>query len=211
MKKLSHSSYGADRRSLLILDHSLIRSKLDYASVVYSTAAETDLNSLNSVHHAALRLATGAFRTSPIQRLLHEAGEWSLTMRRDYLSAAFLVHLESTPNLPMSELFHLQERHTAVNSPNFLQRSSGLFLELGLEATQTMKTSLSILPPWAEINIKIDLSLHSIDRGLHSYSAMQSTFKDQLKIYPNSILLYTDASRSTIGTVYSIVKDENTL
>lgn len=109
--------------------------------------ARKDLNSLNSIHHAALRLATGALYTSPVESLLHEPGEWTLAMRRDYLSTMFEVHLSSTPNLPSSEVRDLQ-----------LQ---------GFDPTsvQIMRLPMTALPPWSHVDIDVDTSLHVLDKN----------------------------------------------
>ncbi|GFY52534.1 RNase H domain-containing protein [Trichonephila inaurata madagascariensis] len=65
LKVLANTRWGADRTSLLRLYRALIRSKLNYGSVVYSSACKSLLKILDSVHHQALRLCLGAFRTSP--------------------------------------------------------------------------------------------------------------------------------------------------
>ena len=86
MKVLSNISWGADRSTLLYLYLSLIRSKLDYGSIVCGSAGKSYLQTLDSVHHQGLRLALGAFRTSPITSLYVEADEPSLYLRREKLS-----------------------------------------------------------------------------------------------------------------------------
>ena len=78
LKVLSHTDWGADRTILLQLYRSLIRSKLDYGSIVYGSARPSYISSLDTVHHQGLRLALGAFRTSPVQSLYVEAEEPSL-------------------------------------------------------------------------------------------------------------------------------------
>ena len=63
LKVLSHTDWGADRTVLLQLYRSLIRSKLDYGSIVYGSARPSYISSLDTVQHQGLRLALGAFRT----------------------------------------------------------------------------------------------------------------------------------------------------
>ena len=60
LKVLSHTSWGADRTTLLHLYRSLIRSKLDYGSIVYGSARKSYLQMLDTVHNQGLRLALGA-------------------------------------------------------------------------------------------------------------------------------------------------------
>ena len=75
LKMLSHTSWGADRTTLLHLYRSLIRSKPDYGSIVYGSARKSYLQMLDTVHNQGLRLALGAFRTSPVSSLNVEADE----------------------------------------------------------------------------------------------------------------------------------------
>ena len=61
--------WGADKKVLLRLYRSLIRSKLDYGCVVYGSARKSYLRKLDTIHNQGLRLALGAFKTSPINSL----------------------------------------------------------------------------------------------------------------------------------------------
>ena len=53
---------GGDRSVLLNLYRSLVRSRLDYGSIVYGSARKSCLKCLDTIHHQGLRLALGAFR-----------------------------------------------------------------------------------------------------------------------------------------------------
>ena len=73
LKVLSNTDWGGDRTTLLNLYRSLIRLKLGYGSIVYGSARKSYLKTLDTIHHQGLRLALGAFRTSPIESLYAEA------------------------------------------------------------------------------------------------------------------------------------------
>ena len=89
LKVLSHTTWGADRKTLLQLYRSLIHSKLDYGSIVYGSARI--LAMLDPIHHQGLRLALGAFRTSPTASIYVEADEPSLNTLREKLSLNMLL------------------------------------------------------------------------------------------------------------------------
>ena len=93
LKVISKTKYGADRKSMLLLYRSLTRSHLDYGVQVYGNATETTLKMLNSVHHSGIRLCTGAFRTSPVNSLLVEAGEPPLSVRRIVLCCNYTTFI----------------------------------------------------------------------------------------------------------------------
>ena len=69
LKVLSNTSWGADRPSLLKIYRAVIRSRLDYACQIYGSAGSSYLKKLDTIHHTALRICSGAFRTSPVVSL----------------------------------------------------------------------------------------------------------------------------------------------
>ena len=82
-KVLSHTSWGADQTTLL----KLYQSKLDYGCIIYGSARKSYLQMLDPIHNQGLRLALGAFRTSPVASRYVEADEPSLYSRREKLFA----------------------------------------------------------------------------------------------------------------------------
>ena len=68
----------AESTTLLHLYRSLIRSKLAYGSIVYGSARKSYLQMLDTVYNQGLRLALGAFPTSPVSSLNVEADEPTL-------------------------------------------------------------------------------------------------------------------------------------
>ena len=97
LKVLSSSDWGGDRTILLNLYRSLIRSKLDYGSIVYGSARKSYFKSLDTIHHQGLRLALGAFRTFPVESLYAESNEPSLYIRREKLSLQYVTKLAANP------------------------------------------------------------------------------------------------------------------
>ena len=69
LKVVGHTDWGADQKTLLCLYRALVRSTLDYGCIVYGAASNNILNKLDPIHHQGLRIALGAFRTSPVTSL----------------------------------------------------------------------------------------------------------------------------------------------
>ena len=95
LRVVSSMDWGADRKVLLRLYRTLVRSKLDYGCIVYGSARQSYLRKLDSIHNQGLRLALGAFWTSPINSLYTEANEPSLNLRRKKLSLQYYLKLKS--------------------------------------------------------------------------------------------------------------------
>ena len=100
LKVLSNTNWGGDRSVLLNLYRSLVRSKLDYGSIVYGSARKSYLKCLDTIHHQGLRLALGAFRTSPVESLYAESNEPSLYTRREKLSLQYTTKLAANSKNP---------------------------------------------------------------------------------------------------------------
>ena len=100
LRVVSSMDWGADRKVLLRLYRTLVRSKLDYGCIVYGSARQSYLRKLDSIHNQGLRLALGAFRTSPVNSLYAEANEPSLNLRRKKLSLQYYLKLKSNRDNP---------------------------------------------------------------------------------------------------------------
>ena len=90
--------WGADRKVMLKLYGSVVRSKLDNGCVVYRSARHMYLRKLDSIHNQGLRLALSAFITSPVTSLYSEANEPSLILSRKKLSMQYYLKLKYNPD-----------------------------------------------------------------------------------------------------------------
>ena len=97
---LSSTIWGGDRSVLLNLYSSLVRSKLDYGSIVYGSARKSYIKSLDTIHHQGLCLALGGFRTSPVKSLYAASNEPSLYTRREKLSLQYTTKLAANQKNP---------------------------------------------------------------------------------------------------------------
>lgn len=80
------TDWGADRLSLRAMYTGLIRSLLDYESIVYNTVAETRAKKSDCIQNQALRLCTGVTKSTPTDSLQVEMGEIPLDIRREQLT-----------------------------------------------------------------------------------------------------------------------------
>ena len=109
---VAHLKWGGDRDTLLMLYRAIVRSKLDYGCIVYGTASNTNLRQLDSVHNSGLRLALGAFCTSPVSSLYTEANEAPLEERRLKLSMHYYVKIRACTDSPAHHALHEFDRTT---------------------------------------------------------------------------------------------------
>ena len=98
LKTIIAQKWEADQYSMLRIYRTYIRSKLEYGALVYSSAAATTLDKLNTVVTDALRISTGAFKSSPTDSLHILVNERKLSHRRDYLSLRYFYKKSNTNN-----------------------------------------------------------------------------------------------------------------
>ena len=75
---VGHTDWGTNHIVMQCLYCALIRSKLDYRSIVYGSAHQLVLKQLDPIYHQGMHIMLGAFHTSPAQSLYVEAYELSL-------------------------------------------------------------------------------------------------------------------------------------
>jgi hypothetical protein len=150
LKCLSHQTWGSDRITLLRIYRALIRSQLDYACQIYSSTTRSSVKMLDSVHHQALQICTGTFRSTPVLSLYAETGESSLLDRRDKLSLQLYVRLLSMPDTPAYQ--SVIDR----TSDHYFDNSQRLHTTIGYR-TRRLLTTFPDFP----INVKKSLSYNT--------------------------------------------------
>ena len=197
---MGHTDWGADKSTLLKLYRTLVRSKLDYGCAVYGSAKHYILKSLDPIHHQGLRIALGAFRTSPVQSLYAEAGEPSLRHRRLKLSMTYFLKLKSLPdnpchnvinNPPPSELFE----RTKTIAP-FGTRTLPHIEEANIEPNSIDSQYERTPPPWEHSNIMFDISQSCFKKEQTSETVLRKEFQQLRERYNSYFEAYTDGSKS---------------
>ena len=200
LKVLSHTSWGADRFTLLHLYRSLVRSKLDYGSIVYGSARKSYLQILDTVHHQGLRLALGAFRTSPVTSLYVEADEPSLTLRREKLSLQYATRLAANPSNPAFKVtFSPQFSEIYERKPSAI-RPFGLRVLPLLDSTNINPTNIendfvTEIPSWCMKKPDILFDLHTSKKSFSDSLIMKQNFHILQSRYTEYQHIYTDGSK----------------
>ena len=137
IKTLAKRNWGADQQFLIRTYNALVRPKLDYGSIVYNSAKLQTLKKLSPIHNAGLKLALGAFCSSPVSSILAETNENPLDIKRIQLSLVTITKLASTPENPAHDsTFKGNYLEQYLKRPNYLNplyfRNYQLLNELNL-------------------------------------------------------------------------------
>ncbi|GFX90539.1 putative RNA-directed DNA polymerase from transposon BS [Trichonephila clavipes] len=155
----------------------LIRSKLDYGYVVYSSACKSLLKILDPVHHQALRLCLEAFRTSPVESHYAEAYEPPLDLRRNLYD--FNSH-----------------RSSLTYSQPFLFRIRDLINDLNLNIGRIALCKISEVPPWIVIYPKVDFTLSYYSKACTPESTYRTLYLEHRELFSDYEPIFTDGSKS---------------
>ena len=82
MRKLAGTTWGADEQILKNMYQGTVRPHLEYGSTAWSTTAKTNLQCLDKVQNQAMRIMTGAMKSTPIQLMEQVTGKQLLEERR---------------------------------------------------------------------------------------------------------------------------------
>lgn len=157
VKILGNYNWGAERKTLISIYKALILSLIDYGSVIYNSSKFKTLKSLEPIHNQGIRLATGAFRTSPIDSIMCNTGELPLQLRRQSDTLKYITKIKDLSNHITNNIFH---NTLPVNQ--FCNRRTIFehykLLSEKLQLHQTLSIVKSTLPPWLW-SAKIDTQL----------------------------------------------------
>ena len=121
---------------------------------------------LDPIHNQGLRLALGAFRTSPVASLYVEADEPSLYSRREKLSLQYAIRLAANPSNPAHEVTFpsnyvnlYEQKPKAIKS--FGIRISPLLESANIKPQNIEKHFTPNIPAWCMKPPEILFDLHS--------------------------------------------------
>lgn len=95
LRCVSKRSWGADPSTALLFYRSFIRSTIDYGCLLYGSSSNTNLKIIDRIQYKAIRICTGALKSSPCEAILAEAQDPPLELRRQYLANKYITKLRS--------------------------------------------------------------------------------------------------------------------
>ena len=195
LRCISGFTWGADRKTLLMLYIGLIRSTIEYNCYLFSTISPTLCRRLEAIQSSCLRLITGAFRTSPILALRAETNLPALEHRRLFLFLRYYYRTKCVPNhaaVPAMEARKPQTRHP-------LRRSCFLpgILEAAHQLLNVPHANVASNPPptpfWLIESMSI-IYLFDFRKASLSPVEAQLLFQEYMAQNIDSAFFYTDGS-----------------
>ena len=83
IRSLTSHKWGSNKKVLLIVYNSLIKSRMLYGSEIFHTASKKSLKKLDTLQYEALRICSGAIKGTPLAALPQECGRLPLSIERN--------------------------------------------------------------------------------------------------------------------------------
>ena len=195
-KHLTSKKWGADRKALIQLFLMLLKSKLEYGSEVYSSAATSYMKSISTIQNAALRIATGAFKTSPIKSLHADSGVLPFSYSLEAKQLSYFLRLVVNETHP---------KHTGVVNDqmtyrkSYMERIKNLIDSHSIQPNLIMPERQLDTPPWIEPNINLCNYMHDFKKKDFSATQLKAIFLRHFQSHQNNYCIFTDGSLTDEG------------
>ena len=209
LKAVSSTKWGADRKTLLRFYKAYILSKITYGSSAFGSACKTTIEKLEVLQNTALRIITGALKSTPIDALRCEINISSVNILIEKLSLKYFTRANYfTKNHPVKKEI-IEDEEKIVNLPwgNQTYKLPGIMRTVQSSTKWNIphlnnmpNVSLTPIPPWTELKIIINLELiinltkNTANNILKTVSEMTININ-----YKNHLKIYTDGSRAFIN------------
>ena len=210
LRVMANMEWGGDREVLLRLYRSLVRSKLDYGSIMYGAARKSYLLKLDPIANQGLRLSLGAFQRCSVS--LHaEAQELPLHLRRQKLSMQYALRVSTNSQNPTystifdGKLGALFQKSPGVVPPFYI-RVRPLLDKINFNI-KNMDNHKQKIPPYKMNQPKINFDLSEYKKEGTSpelFTALAGEIKEKYNNYKH---IYTDGAKMDEKVAAAAVTD----
>jgi hypothetical protein len=196
LRVVAHTNWGGDRTTLLSLYRALVRSKLDYGSMVYGSSRPSYIQMLKPIQNQELRLCLRAFRTSAEESLGVEANEPPLALRREKLALQYASKIAAIPSNPAYDcIFNPNNETLFANKPKAIPtfRIKESLETLEFDVDNIAKFQYPDTPPWTYA-VNVNLAISEARKDSTDPLIYNSMFKEVKEIHADHKFIYTDGS-----------------
>ena len=203
---------GGHPKNLVAASRAIVRPLLDFGATTIQKVNPRVLEKYDVILNASMRVSLGAFRSTPINALLTEAGEPPLVVRRAMLTRRELVKSTTNEAHPMhtkelgTSLGHLLEttRNMIPVTDNIRQLEEELYV-----SNNALIYSLDI--PVSMVRLQVRVNIPGLEGGKKKKITTRelTTFTTAMmhELYAEHHHVYTDASKTENGVGIGIYDD----
>ncbi|XP_074041168.1 uncharacterized protein [Leptinotarsa decemlineata] len=189
--------WGADPKCLLMAFNGLVKTHLDFGSILFQPSTKKNLCKLNTVFYQGLRAVTGTMKSTPTNALLAETGETSLEFRRKWLATKFvLIRVDHTA--PIIDLLESLS-DICKNKQGYWKNREIPYLVSALEYIYPVRNQIYFNEIIPAFSFEYDIYIHNIQQ-IHpniqkNDPLCRIKFNNFSENYAEYNLVFTDASK----------------
>ncbi|GFU04143.1 RNase H domain-containing protein [Trichonephila clavipes] len=200
--------------SLLRVYQALILSRLDYGCVVYGSAHASVLRRLDTIHHSALRIFSGAFRTLPVQSFYVTCNQLPLNLRRKKQALAYYFKILSVRSHPLKNgnlTISMKRIYDAWphNIRPFMERTKLLLSKLDLPDVDIHQRNFLQFQPWNIPRLDYINPYTTYSKSAIAPVTFQHIFAYHRSRYSDYFPIYRDLSKRTDYVGCGVVMEDN--
>ncbi|KAL0868212.1 hypothetical protein ABMA27_007748 [Loxostege sticticalis] len=202
LRSLAGISWGSDPRILNMLYKSLVRSHFDYSCLAYINANHSVLRKLDVIQNMALRIISGAMRTTPINSMEVETCIEPLSLRRLQLAEKFCSKILARKDPVVLQKFNLPpylqrslQNSSYMTANDILNGNSPSMLKI-ISHVNDISKNMYRCNLWPIFTCKYDSLLNKLRVDVSSVNSKEEFF-EFIGQKNHSYKLYTDGSKSS--------------
>ena len=209
LKVIAKDGTGINRQRKLMAYRALIRSKLDFGSQIYASGSKQENRRLEAIQTQCLRICSGAYRTSPKERLQVMCRELPISLRqislemKYYLRALSVKGNSALKNLEINKYDILLERRHPRNA-TFKARMAKHLKRANIDIKNIMRQEHCFSPFLYERTPPSRRQIPTVDMSLAVYSkhntpntVFKNVFADTCSKFTDALFVYTDGSKNS--------------
>ena len=212
LKNVSRKSWGADRKTLILMYKSLIQSKINYASFLFDSAAECHLKKLDRIQYEGIRICTGAMRCTRTDYLEVESNILPLKYQRKLIGLNYFGRSITIRDHIMREVyneyytfqFYLIRPHPLP----FIAYIKEMYTSLGISLDDLQCITMKDIFMETKVQVKTNLKLNI--RKEENPQVFRSLYHELCcEVYENYLDIYTDGSKKNDLVSYAFWAGNN--
>lgn len=207
IKCLSSSKFNCNISTLTSIIRSLMLSKVNYLLPIYGQAPKPNIKKIETIINSAIRMALGAFRTTPIKNLLFESNILPFSTQKNILTAKLFRTLIYDSNTPLKQIVRkIVKTKKVPKVQSVIYRSVQKCRDLNIPVKANI-SDLEKHAPWVLSRNIFDISMTKYLKSNTNPLLYQTLFNEiRHKLY-GYIFLYTDGSKSDISSSFSLTTE----
>jgi len=199
LRGLARFQYGANKQVLLRIVKTLVFPILEYGCMFYSSARKTRLHEIDRIYNTAIKMATGAFRTSKTSNLYWEAGIIKPELRRQYLTLTYMDSLWTKKTHFLNDVLFrptLREEYHRLQSrirPLSIRYQD---LKSRNEMPEVFPLTSPNIPPWTISKPSVNMTFRNMKKSDTFKIEYLAKFREIVDQLSSASLIYTDGSKT---------------